>query len=134
MKRFLQSIWFLITFGSFFLQARFAFADICPAGDFKSLCNLDPNKNPAVLTNVVSTIVTTLLVLAVVLALIFMIWGGIKWIRSGGDKAQVEQARHTVTAAIVGLIIALLAFFILNVVLYMVTGKSFGNFTIPKLV
>ena len=85
--------------------------DICPTGNFGSLCTDDPS-----LGNVLTQAINFILIIAVVLALVFLIWGGIKWITSGGDKAKVEGARNTIIAAIIGLIIAFLAFFILNVV------------------
>lgn len=79
-----------------------------------------------------------MLVLAVMLAVGFLIYGGIKWIMSGGDKGKVDAARGTVTAAIIGLIIAFLAFFIISVVSYLFGVKGDGtngtNFTLPKLV
>jgi len=57
-----------------------------------------------------------LLVTAVILALIFLIWGGIKWITSGGDKAKVESARNTIIGAIIGLIVVFTSFLIISIV------------------
>lgn len=83
----------------------------CPgAGQFSKLCNLNANN----LGGIVGTAVTFILIIAVLIALFFLILGGIRWITSGGDKAKVDSARQTITAAIVGLVIAFLAFFILS--------------------
>ena len=49
------------------------------------------------------------------LTLVFLIVGGIKWVVSGGDKAKVESARGTIIAAIIGLIIVFLSFFIIQI-------------------
>lgn len=60
--------------------------------------------------------VTVLLVISIVLALFFLIYGGIKWITSGGDKAGVDAARKILTYAIIGLIIVFASFLILRVI------------------
>jgi len=105
---------------------------ICPpsTSQFSALCNLKLNAG----SSIVGNIVVILLVLAVLLALFFLILGGIRWITSGGDKAKLESARGTITSAIVGLIVAFLAFFILTVITFVFTNKGITNFTIPTLV
>lgn len=44
-------------------------------------------------------------------AVFFIVWGGFKFIRSGGDPKQVEGARQSITYAIIGLVVVLLAYF-----------------------
>lgn len=66
---------------------------------------------------VLGFVITIAFILAVLIALFFLVWGGIKWITSGGDKGGVEAARNQIIAAVIGLIIVFLAFFILNLVL-----------------
>jgi hypothetical protein len=112
MKRFIGIISVFVL--EFFLLPSFfpALAVVCPSG-FTTLCDISLDKKP----NLFGNIVQGLLVFAIVLSVIFLVWGGIRWIMSGGDKGKVEQARSTVIAAIVGLIISLLAFFIVNLVL-----------------
>jgi hypothetical protein len=65
----------------------------------------------------VQKIVIFIVIIAVVIALLYLLYGGIKWITSRGDKTEVEAARNHITAAIVGLIIVFLAIFIIAVVL-----------------
>lgn len=84
------------------------------------------------LGQVIGFIVTIFFVVSVLIALFFLIWGGLKWITSGGDKAGVETARNQIIAAIIGLIIVFLAFFILNLVLGLF-GLSLFNLTLPTL-
>jgi len=67
--------------------------------------------------NLISNITTILLISVVVIALFFLIWGGIMWIISGGDKVKVEAARNRIVYSIIGLIVAFSAFFIVNIVL-----------------
>lgn len=51
--------------------------------------------------------------------LVFMIWfifGAIRWITSGGDKQKLEEARQTLTNAVVGLVILFSLFAILKLI------------------
>lgn len=59
-------------------------------------------------------LINFIFVVAVFLSLGFIIFGGINWITSAGDSGKVEAARNRIIAAIVGLIIIVLAFYILN--------------------
>lgn len=54
----------------------------------------------------------------VFMTLAFLIWGGIQWIQSGGDKAKVQAARMKITYAVIGLIVVFLSFAIISVVSY----------------
>lgn len=81
---------------------------------------------------IIGTLLTIILIFAIVIALFFLIYGGIKWVLSGGDKTAVEAARNHIIAAIVGLVIALLSFFILNFVLGLF-GLTLTNITFPKI-
>lgn len=81
---------------------------------------------------IISRLITIILIITVIIALFFLIYGGIKWILSGGDKTAVEAARNHIVAAIVGLVVALLAFFIINVVLSLF-GLSLGKLELPTI-
>jgi hypothetical protein len=85
--------------------------------------------------NVPQFLITLLLMVGIVIAIVFLIYGGIRWILSGGDSKQVEAARNHIVAAIVGLVIVVGAFFILNIVFTILTGNpfSFNNLCIPTL-
>lgn len=68
----------------------------------------------------VAGIVSALIRLAVVIAAIvfffILVIGGIRWIASGGDKAQTEAARNQITAALVGLVIVFAAWAIVALI------------------
>jgi len=102
----------------------------CPpnGSQFQPLCNLNANR----IGPVVSSVVTILLIAAALISLFFLIWGAIRWITSGGDKSKVDSARGTIVASIIGLVIALLAFFIITVILG-VFNLSLTNLQIPKI-
>lgn len=42
------------------------------------------------------------LIVASILVLLYLLWGGIQWITSGGDKNALESAKNRITAALVG--------------------------------
>jgi hypothetical protein len=69
---------------------------------------------PAVMQNVI----TFALIASGVVALFFIIWAGAKMVTSGGDQKRVEGARKTLTWAIIGLVLILLSFFIINMLSY----------------
>lgn len=83
--------------------------------------------------NIIGDIVQFIFVIAVILALGFLVYGGIRWLTSGGDKDAVATARGTIIAAIIGLIIIFLAYFILNFILLFLTGQTFDQIQIPSL-
>lgn len=60
----------------------------------------------------------TVFVIAVLLALFLLVFGGISFIASGGEKEKIVKARLRITYAIVGLIIIFLSFFIVNLIGY----------------
>lgn len=66
---------------------------------------------------VFKTITNTVLYIVGVVAVIMLIIGGIKYVISGGDAKKVTDAKNTVLYAIIGLIIAFLAFAIVNFVI-----------------
>jgi succinate dehydrogenase hydrophobic anchor subunit len=93
-----------------------------------TLCDITSANANTIIQNVIIFIV----VIAVIIALVYLLYGGIKWVTSGGDKEKVESARNHITAAIVGLIIVFLAIFIVSVVMTLF-GLSYVNLEIPSL-
>lgn len=61
-----------------------------------------------------SSLLTLVFIIVALLALVYLIWGGIKWVMSGGDKAKVDAARKTIIYAIIGLVFIFMSFFIIN--------------------
>lgn len=99
-----------------------------PSGQFGGLADL----TAANFGKIVGNVVTIAFIIAIVIALGFLVYGGIKWITSGGDKTAVEGARNTIVAAIVGLVIVFLAYFILNLILGFF-GLSLGELVLPQI-
>ena len=68
--------------------------------------------------SLISSVIGVALILAGILVFAMLVWGGIQWIMSGGDKAKTEEARNRITAALVGLAIVASAWAIMQLVEY----------------
>ena len=68
-------------------------------------------------TGVFKQVTNTILYIVGIIAVIMLIIGGIKYVVSGGDSKKVTDAKNTVLYAIIGLVIAFLAFAIINFVI-----------------
>lgn len=51
----------------------------------------------------ISRVVSALLIVAALATFIYLVYGGLSWIMSGGDKAKVQEARDRITNAVIGL-------------------------------
>ncbi len=69
------------------------------------------------LTNAIALIVNIISVIVGVIAVIMIIFGGAKYITSGGESAKITSAKNTLMYAIIGLIVVALAQFIVRFVL-----------------
>jgi hypothetical protein len=80
-----------------------------PTGDFADLGNLT-------IGGIVSGLIRLVLVIAALAFFFILVMGGIRWIASGGDKANTENARNQITAALVGLVIVFAAWAIVQLI------------------
>lgn len=77
------------------------------------------NPNPATfkdLEGIIQRIFNLALSLGGLTVFIMLIVGGFKFLTSGGDPKQTQSAQNTLTWAIIGLITAIAAWFILNLI------------------
>jgi hypothetical protein len=116
-----------------FIPIAHAQADANPCtdlGGFSTLCNLTSNDFGLV----VSTAINIILIIAIILAVFFFMYGGIKWILSRGDKEKLEDAKSHIIASVVGLVMVLFVFFIVNIIVgFFFPGKSLKDLTLPSL-
>jgi hypothetical protein len=61
-------------------------------------------------------LLTLALIIGAIIFFFVMIIGAIQWISSGGDKNALEEAKHKITNAVVGIIILFSLFAILKVI------------------
>ena len=65
----------------------------------------------------VTTIVNWALWFVGVLSVIMLIWGGIRYATSAGDSNKVTAAKNTILYAVIGLVVAIFAYAIVNFVI-----------------
>lgn len=75
----------------------------------------------------VTTVVNALLFVVGFLSVIMLIFGGLRYIVSGGNASAVTAAKNTILYAIVGLVIAIFAYAIVNFVIGSLTGGTTGG-------
>lgn len=63
-----------------------------------------------------SSVVNVLLFIIGAVAVIMLVYGGIRYVLSGGDASAVTSAKNTILYAIVGIVIALLAYAVVQFV------------------
>ena len=73
---------------------------------------------------VFTKISNTLLLIIGIISVVMLIYGGFRYIISGGDNKKVADAKNTILYAIIGLIISLLAYAIINFVITAITGQN----------
>lgn len=100
------------------------FADNCStevcSGNYpesvKSACGCDTS-NTNTLPNVIVNILNGVIAVAGVIAVVFVIVGGVQYMTSSGDANKVKKAKDTILYAIIGLIVCVLSFAIVNFVI-----------------
>lgn len=77
-------------------------------------------------TAIVPKVINLMLFIVGVLAIFMMIYGGIRYVLSGGDNGKVKDAKNTILYAILGLIVAILGYAIVGWVVSIV-GSNGGD-------
>jgi len=91
--------------------AEAARCDTCPAELFGD-------------TGVFRQVTNTILYFVGIIAVIMLIWGGIRYVVSGGDAKKVTDAKNTILYAIIGLVISFLAYAIVQFVINALPAKQ----------
>ncbi len=106
------------------MSAFYLFSGFLNTANAKSLDNAKAGLKKASNANsgsdvntIAGNIVSTLLFVAGLLAVIVIIYSGIKYMTANGDKQKIESAKSTLIYAIVGLVIAIVAYAIVNYVI-----------------
>ncbi|HAC56372.1 TPA: hypothetical protein DCF80_02630 [Candidatus Saccharibacteria bacterium] len=86
------------------------------------------NEQPAELFggegSIFGRVTNILLFLVGAISVIMLIIGGIRYVISGGDQAQVTSAKNTILYAIVGIVVAFLAYAAVNFVTQALSGAT----------
>jgi hypothetical protein len=60
-------------------------------------------------------------------SVIMLIWGGLQYVISAGDSKRVESAKSTILYAIIGIVVAILAYAVVGFVTSSLTSSSNGG-------
>jgi len=91
--------------------------NLCPApGPFAGVCGST--------NQLIGEVVNLVFVVAIIISLAFLIYAGIRYILSQGDKTKVGAAREMIVAALIGLIIVFLSYFLINLAVQMLFGQT----------
>ena len=72
----------------------------------------------------VTTILTNIIAVLGIACVVVMIIGGVQYMTSSGDASKVEKGKKTILYGLIGLIIAALAFVIVNFVIGNILGQQ----------
>lgn len=75
----------------------------------------------------INNVLTFIFIVCSLMVFFYLIWGGLDWITSGGDKGKTEKARNKMVAAIVGLIIVLASYAAVNLIVRFFTANSLNE-------
>ena len=83
----------------------------------------DTNGAPDDLWGVLNKVINVALAVIGFVAVVMIILGGFQYTTSAGDASKVTKAKNTILYGIIGLVVALLAYAIVNFVLNNIFGK-----------
>lgn len=76
-------------------------------------------------TNLIQLTINLLFVFGIMIAIVFIFVSGIQWIISTGEKQKLQNARNRLIYSLVGLIIILIAFLIINFIFTLIGKELF---------
>jgi len=85
-------------------------------------CDDDVTTGSEGINTIITTIINVFSIIVGVVSVIMIIYGGFRYITSGGDSGNVSSAKNTIIYAVIGLVVVALAQFIVQFVLDKVTS------------
>lgn len=73
-----------------------------------------PRGGSGTLSSAIGVGIQIFLIVVIVASLLYIVWAGTNWIRSNGDPQKIEAARMQIVYAVIGLVVALLSFALVN--------------------
>ena len=97
--------------------------DVCPTGNFAPTEGFF-----GTFESLWDKLLSFVMAIGLLLVFMYLIWGGIDWITSGGDKGKTEGARNKITAAVIGLIVLAAAYAILTIAVGFLADGDFSGY------
>jgi amino acid transporter len=94
--------------------------------------NLDPQIKSRVAINgtlgdFISHTIPAVILVAALATFMYLLYGGVEWILSGGEKGKIEGAKQKITQALIGLAIVASAWAIFQLIMYFFGIDIIGN-------
>jgi hypothetical protein len=83
----------------------------------RTVRNIDPESGNRNLSDQIRIVVNILLFIVGAVSVIMIVIGGLRYVLSGGDSNAVNGAKNTILYAIIGIVVAILAYAIVNFVI-----------------
>jgi uncharacterized membrane protein len=91
--------------------------------------SIDAVKN---IGDLISAAIGAAFMVSFLLVFVMLVWGGVQWITSGGDKENTQKAKDRITSALVGLAIIGGAWALMKIVGAFFGVDIFSNFKLPS--
>ena len=82
------------------------------------------NKHECTLGDQIRTVVNILLYILGAIAVVMIVIGGIRYTTSNGESSSIKSAKDTILYSVIGLVVAIMAFAIVNFVLAAFAGTA----------
>lgn len=76
------------------------------------------------LSALLGSLINIMIIITGVTALIYMLWGALSWVTSGGDKEKLQKAQSRIRNAVIGIIMAIVVLVIFNAIFSLVFPNS----------
>lgn len=121
----------LVVFVAYLYSASSALAQ---TSDWGRVCVGGVNNDVATLQGLeclIANIFTVILTLIGLAAFVMLIVGSLRWLISGGNSSSLDKARSTMTYAIIGIVVAVSAYIVLNLIASFTGVYIIRTFKIP---
>lgn len=116
MKRFalyLATLFLAASFATASVSAINVFNDCSGANANTDICKATTNDNA---TSMMKSVINTILMVLGIVAVIVIVIGGVRYTTSQGDSNSTKAAKDTILYAVIGLVVAILAYAVVNFV------------------
>ena len=123
-KLFIATVAYLYAASPAFAQTT-SWTGVCVGGENNDVATIQG------LECLIANIFTVIITLIGLAAFVMLIVGSVRWLLSGGNSTNIDKARSTMTYAIIGIVVALSAFIVINLISGFTGVDVIKTFIIP---
>ncbi len=76
------------------------------------------------LSALLGSLINFMIIITGIVALVYMLWGALSWVTSGGDKEKLQKAQSRIRSAVIGIVMAVVVLVIFNAIFSLVFPNS----------